>query len=102
MQPGVYPLPLCHDNLCQPSPLIHQNSHSPESVMSTALEFGLPSTRHLQHCIRDKTTIEVKVTTGDVITGTLKWQDPDCLSVEAAGGVVLIWRQAIVYLKPNA
>lgn len=60
---------------------------------------GLPSVRQIQGFIKDKTEIEVKLLTNDVLSGKLSWQDPDCLCLRAAGQETLIWRGAIAYIK---
>jgi len=67
--------------------------------MALELETGLPSTRLLQNYLRDKRTVEVKLVTGDTVTGTLSWQDPQCICVAVNGEATLIWRSALVSLK---
>ncbi|MEM9816118.1 MAG: RNA-binding protein hfq [Cyanobacteria bacterium P01_D01_bin.6] len=67
--------------------------------MTLELESGLPSTRLLQTYLRDKRTVEVKLVTGDTITGTLAWQDPNCLCVDVDGAPTILWRSALVALK---
>ena len=67
--------------------------------MSVELETGLPSTRLLQTYLRDKRTIEVKLVTGDTITGLLSWQDPNCICVDVNGEPNVLWRSALVALK---
>ncbi|MEM9004604.1 MAG: RNA-binding protein hfq [Cyanobacteria bacterium P01_F01_bin.86] len=68
--------------------------------MSIELEAGLPSVRLLQTYLRDKSTVEVKLVTGDTITGNIAWQDPLCLCINADGNSVLIWRSALAFVKP--
>ncbi|NEQ31268.1 MAG: RNA-binding protein hfq [Leptolyngbya sp. SIO4C5] len=68
--------------------------------MATELETGLPSVHQFQSLIREKQAIEIKLVTSDVISGTLRWQDPHCLCVDGNEGQTLIlWRHAIAYLK---
>ncbi|KKI98675.1 Hfq-related RNA-binding protein [Prochlorothrix hollandica] len=64
------------------------------------LDTSLPSTRNLQGFIRDKKTIEVKLTTGDVMKGTILWLDPTCICLnDGSDQTLLVWRQAITYLR---
>jgi len=64
---------------------------------------GLPSVRFLQTSIKNKKEVEVKLLTNDVIVGKIVWQDPDCLYiVDQFNQPNLVWRQALVYLKPKA
>ncbi|MDA0268823.1 MAG: RNA chaperone Hfq [Cyanobacteria bacterium] len=67
--------------------------------MTLELDTGLPSTKLLQGVLRDKQAVEVKLVTGDILNGTLRWQDPNCLCVDTEGQVTLVWRSAIAYLK---
>ena len=60
---------------------------------------GLPSVRRIQGFIKDKTEIEVKLLTNDVLTGKVAWQDSDCLCLKSTGQETLIWRGAIAYIK---
>lgn len=67
--------------------------------MSLELEAGLPSVRLLQGYLRDQTTVEVKLVTGDTITGQIAWQDPLCLCLKTDGNSFLIWRAALAFIK---
>lgn len=67
--------------------------------MTLELDTGLPSTKWLQGALRDKQTVELKLVTGDTFNGTLRWQDPHCVCVEADGQATVVWRTAIAYLK---
>jgi host factor-I protein len=50
--------------------------------------------------IRDREILEVKLNTGDVFIGQLRWQDPDCLCLaDAEGQESLLWRSAIAFVK---
>ncbi|NEQ97689.1 MAG: RNA-binding protein hfq [Cyanothece sp. SIO2G6] len=65
------------------------------------MKTGLPSIRQLQTLIRDRQQVEVKVSTGDVLTGKLLWQDDDCVCVaDANDQPSIIWRHALVFVKP--
>ncbi len=67
----------------------------------TEMKTGLPSVRQLQTLIRNGNQVEVKVSTGDVITGKLLWQDDDCVCVaDASAQPSIIWRHALVMIKP--
>lgn len=69
--------------------------------MATEFDTGLPSIRKLQGFIKDKTPVELKLVTGDVMTGKLFWQDAQyfCL-VDDTETQILIARSAAVYFKP--
>ncbi|HEY9735391.1 MAG TPA: RNA-binding protein hfq [Trichocoleus sp.] len=68
--------------------------------MTTEIDTGLPSTRQIQNLLRNKQSIEVKLTTGDVIQGKLRWQDSNCIAISTADGATMqIWFHAIAYLK---
>lgn len=70
--------------------------------MATELETGLPSTRQIQSMIRDNKEVELKLITGDLLAGKIRWQDPHCISlVDQYDQDTLVWRQGIVYLKPR-
>jgi host factor-I protein len=64
---------------------------------------GLPGVRQVQNYIKDKQEVELKLITDDLIVGKIIWQDPDCLCLlDHYEQPTLIWRQALVYLKPKA
>ena len=66
------------------------------------LETGLPSVRQLQTYTKDKQEIEVKLITNDIVVGKIIWEDTDCLCITDQNDQrTLVWRQAIVYLKPK-
>ncbi|MFS8775541.1 RNA-binding protein hfq [Synechococcus sp. W65.1] len=66
----------------------------------TDFDTGIPSVRRLQQVIRDREILEVKLNTGDVFVGQLRWQDPDCLCLaDAEGQESLLWRSAIAFVK---
>jgi host factor-I protein len=66
------------------------------------LDVNLPSTRQTQSLIKDKIEVEVKVSTNDVFIGIIAWQDPDCLFlIDGDDQKILIYRYAIVYIKPR-
>ncbi|NJL02266.1 MAG: RNA-binding protein hfq [Spirulinaceae cyanobacterium SM2_1_0] len=62
---------------------------------------GLPSIRQAQKYIQDQQALEVKLLTGDVLTGRLAWQDSLCFCLlDAEETLVVVPRQAIAYYKP--
>ena len=69
--------------------------------MTVEWDTGLPSIKLIQNYVRDKAEVVVGLVTGDTVQGTLTWQDPQCLCVNAGGQAVMIWRTAIAYIKPQ-
>lgn len=71
--------------------------------MASELETGLPSIRLIQTFIREKTPVELKLVTNELLTGTVTWQDPYCLSLsDASEQPTLIWRSALAYIKAKS
>ncbi len=71
--------------------------------MAVELETGLPSVRQIQTLIREGQEVELKLLTGDLLAGKVRWQDNYCMClVDQYDQPTLIWRQAIAYLKPRA
>lgn len=67
------------------------------------LETGLPHVRQIQNMIREGTEVELKLSTNDLLTGKIRWQDPDSICLyDHYDQPTIVWRQAIVYLKPKA
>jgi host factor-I protein len=70
--------------------------------MADEFQQALPSIRQVQNLISDKTRVGLKVTTGDLLTGKLIWQDTNCLSIQEDGAAaILVWKRAIVFIQPN-
>jgi len=70
--------------------------------MTIELETGLPSVRQVQNLIREEKEVELKLVTGDLLAGKVRWQDPHCISLtDQYDQQTIVWRQAIVYLKPK-
>lgn len=64
---------------------------------------GLPSVRQVQGLIKDKQEIELKLVTNDLLVGKILWQDINCICLaDGSEQPILVWRQAIAYLKPKA
>ncbi len=70
--------------------------------MMAELETGLPSIRQIQNMIRETREVELKLITGDLLAGKIRWQDSHCISLtDQYDQDTIVWRQAIVYLKPR-
>ncbi|PZO38090.1 MAG: RNA-binding protein hfq [Leptolyngbya sp.] len=68
--------------------------------MSQEFATGFPSVRQVQTLIRDKATVEIKLITGDLLSGRVVWQDPQCICLETEDqSKHQIWKQAIGFLK---
>lgn len=66
-------------------------------------ETGLPSVRQVQTLIVEKKEVEVKLLTNDLLVGKIRWQDAECIClVDQSEQPLIIWRQALVYLKSKA
>lgn len=71
--------------------------------MTAELETGLPSIRQIQNMIRETREVELKLVTGDLLAGKIRWQDSHCISLtDQYDQDTIVWRQAIVYLKPRS
>jgi host factor-I protein len=73
--------------------------------MSTPLTLNtdLPSVRQIQTYIREKSMVEVKLLTGDLITGSVFWQDSDCINIrDASDQTIMISRPAIAFIRAQA
>lgn len=67
--------------------------------MATEFDTGLPSIRQIQTLIRDQQTIEIKLVTGDVLSGVVVWQDAQAICLSVDGQTVLTMRAAVAYIK---
>jgi len=66
-------------------------------------ETGLPSIRQIQGLIKDRQQVELKLLTQDLLMGTLLWQDQNCVCFMTQDEQrMIIWRQAIAYIKPHS
>lgn len=69
----------------------------------TEFDVGLPSVRQVQDFIKDKQEVELKLSTDDLLIGKIIWQDSSCVClVDHYDQPTLVWRQALIYLKPKA
>lgn len=70
--------------------------------MATELDTNLPSIRQIQTLIREGKEVEAKLVTDDLLVGKIRWQDTQCLClVDQYDQPTIIWRQAMVYIKPK-
>ncbi|MCX5949291.1 MAG: RNA chaperone Hfq [Cyanobacteria bacterium] len=65
------------------------------------LDTSLPSVRHVQELIRNRTIVQVTMVGGQELEGMIKWQDSEFLALrqEASLPLVLINRNAIAMLR---
>ena len=70
--------------------------------MNNETAMGLPSFRQVQTLIKDQTEVEIKVNTNDLLVGKIRWQDDDCICLlDHYDQPTVIWKQAMVFLKPK-
>jgi len=70
--------------------------------MTADLETNLPSVRQVQTLIRENKEVELKLSTNDLLTGQIRWQDPECICLyDHYDQPTIVWRQAIVFIKPK-
>ena len=63
---------------------------------------SLPSVRQVQNLIKQTSTIELKLMTGDTLIGRILWQDQQCVClVDESSQQTTVWKQAIAYIKPK-
>jgi host factor-I protein len=71
--------------------------------MITEFDTSLPSIRQVQTLIKEGASIQIKLLTGDLVTGKMIWQDVQCLCcVDEHNQQITVWKQAIAYIKPNS
>jgi len=65
------------------------------------LDTSLPSVRHVQELIRNRTMVRLVVVGGQELEGTVRWQDNDFLALrqDASLPLVLVNRNAITMLR---
>ncbi|GAA6623430.1 Hfq-related RNA-binding protein [Scytonema sp. NUACC26] len=69
--------------------------------MITEFDTSLPSIRQVQNLIKEGASIQIKLLTGDLVTGKMIWQDVQCLCcVDERNQQITVWKQAIAYIKP--
>ncbi|MFB2875948.1 Hfq-related RNA-binding protein [Floridanema aerugineum] len=68
--------------------------------MTSAFDTNLPSVRQVQSIIKSQKRVELKLLSGEVLSGILRWQDQNCLAIiDDSNQQTLVWRQSIAYLK---
>ncbi|MUH01643.1 RNA-binding protein hfq [Scytonema sp. UIC 10036] len=69
--------------------------------MITEFDTSLPSIRQVQNLIKEGASVQIKLVTGDLVTGKMIWQDVQCLCcVDENKQHITVWKQAIAYIKP--
>ena len=69
--------------------------------MLTEFDTSLPSTKQFQTFIKQTQQLEVKLVTGDIISGRIVWQDHHCmLFIDSKDQKTTVWKQAIAYIRP--
>ncbi len=65
------------------------------------LDTSLPSVRHVQELIRNRTMVRLEMVGGQELEGTVRWQDNDFLALrqDASLPLVLVNRNAITLLR---
>ncbi|MCL1468717.1 Hfq-related RNA-binding protein [Argonema galeatum] len=70
--------------------------------MPTGFDTGLPSSRQIQSMIKDQKQAEVKLISGETLSGQIRWQDQFCIGVvDENDRSSIVWRHAIAYVKPK-
>ncbi|MFQ3679655.1 MAG: hypothetical protein SNJ60_04010 [Pseudanabaenaceae cyanobacterium] len=63
------------------------------------LDITLPSVRALHRLMREQRPVRLILKTGDTLTGQVRWLDPECLCLEEAATVTVVWQRAIATLQ---
>lgn len=72
-------------------------------TMITDFDTALPSIKQVQKLIKQTTSVEFKLLTGDVLIGKILWQDGYCVCIASEDSQqTTIWKQAIAYIKPKS
>ncbi|MGF1495178.1 MAG: RNA chaperone Hfq [Microcoleaceae cyanobacterium] len=64
-------------------------------------DVSLPSVRQVQAWIKEKHPVEIKLVNGDVLLGSILWQDQNCICLDSQGQKTMAYRQAIAYVQPK-
>jgi host factor-I protein len=68
--------------------------------MKSDFDIASPSIKQVQTLIKDGKAVEVKLLSGDLLSGKLLWQDQTCMCLmDSSEQTVTIWRQAIAFIK---
>ncbi len=69
-------------------------------MSTTEFDLSLPSIRQVQNLIKKAVPTELKLLTGDLVTGKVLWQDHHCVCVvDEHSQQITVWKQAIAYIK---
>ena len=72
------------------------------NLIMPEFDTSLPSIRQIQSLIADKKEVELKLVTDDLLVGKIFWQDMECICIlDHYDQKTVVWRQAIVYMKPK-
>ena len=70
--------------------------------MKSDFDTALPSIVQIQTLIKQAIIVELKLLTGDLLTGKISWQDQNCLCViDQSNNPITVWQHAIAYVKPK-
>ena len=70
--------------------------------MKSDFDTALPSIVQVQTLIKQAIIVELKLLTGDLLTGKISWQDQNCLCViDQSNNPITVWQHAIAYVKPK-
>jgi host factor-I protein len=79
--------------------MTHLHTSLPK-MTTTEFDTTLPSIRQLQNWIKQKASVELKLVTGDLITGKAFWQDTNCVCIlDDNNEQITVWKSAIAYMK---
>jgi len=68
--------------------------------MKSDFDVASPSIKQVQTLIKDGKAVEVKLLSGDLLSGKLLWQDQTCMClIDTSEQSITIWRQAIAFIK---
>lgn len=70
--------------------------------MPTGFDTGLPSARQIQAMIKEQKQAQVKLISGETLSGQIRWQDQFCIGlIDENNESSIVWRHAIAYVKPK-
>ncbi len=71
--------------------------------MKSDFDVASPSIKQVQTLIKEAKPVEVKLLSGDLLSGKLLWQDQTCVCmVDTSEQNITIWRQAIAFIKAKS
>ena len=70
--------------------------------MKSDFDTALPSIVQVQTLIKEAIIVELKLLSGDLLTGKISWQDQNCLCIiDQSNNSITVWQHAIAYVKPK-